>query len=229
MSRVAVVLVATTLTLQVAVAYKTFYKGKRTPQAAVQAMDSILDVTGRPAQGSIDAPVVLIEFVDFQCPFCKRHADSVRGNIKEKFVDPGRVSYVAVNYPLSAIHPSAELMAGAAVCADEQGRVWDMHARLLATQPTTADFVLALASELRIDQLAFKECVDVRARPTVARDVSVAQALGVQSTPTFAVGLRERGGRVRISSMIHGSQPFSVFEQVIEPLLNTGGTGVKSE
>lgn len=220
MSRVAFLLVVTTLTLQVAVAYKLL--SNPAPPAAVeivQAVDSVVDISGMPAQGAPDAPLALIAFLDFQCPFCKRHAETVRGEIRNAFVDSGHLKYVVGHYPLVDLHPSAELMATAADCADRQGRFWDMHDRLFATQPSTTSFVMTLVRELDIDDGPFEECMAAREESAIARDVSVAQALGFQSTPSFAIGTVERDGRVRVSSLIRGAQPLTVFEEVINALL----------
>ena len=95
-----------------------------------------------------------------------------------------------------------------------------MHERLFATQPSTTSFVLALAQELDIDTGPFQKCIEGGTEQIVARDVSAAQALGIKSTPSFAIGRFERDGRVRVSSLIRGAQPFATFEQAINTLLD---------
>jgi protein-disulfide isomerase len=185
----------------------------------IQAVDSVVDISGMPAQGAPSATLVLIEFLDFECPYCKQHANTVRGDIRKAFVDSGRLKYVVANYPLD-MHASAKLMAGAAICANEQGRFWDMHGRLFETQPSTAAFVLTLAQELDMANGRFQECMEARTTQAIARDAAVAQALGVKSTPSFALGAVERDGRVRVSSLIRGAQPLAAFEQAIDALLD---------
>jgi protein-disulfide isomerase len=230
MSRITILLVATTLMLQGAVAYKLLSITPPPETVAVpriHAVDAVIDIAGMPAQGAPDAPLALIEFLDFQCPFCKRHAGTVHVDIKKMFVDSGRLKYVVANYPLVDIHPSAELMAVAAICADRQCRFWDMRERLFATQPSTTSFALTLVRELGIDDGSFEECMAAGAQDAIARDMSLGQALGVQSTPSFAIGVVERDGRVRVSSLIRGVQPLRSFEQFISALLGENDVPVE--
>ena len=226
MNRLAVVLIALTLGFQGLVAYKLFWKPTVNAEDVRAAPpDSIIDVSEMPSKGSDAAPVALVEFSDFECPFCKQHATGVQDTIIERFVAPGQVKYIFANYPLIGIHPNAALMASAAICAGEQNRYVDMHKGLFATQATTRSFILTLARELNVQEQPLESCMDDKAKigSILRRDIAVAETLGIRSTPSFAVGVLGRDARVRVSTVISGAQPLSEFAKVLDGLLSGKG------
>src|SRR6266849_1457871 len=111
------------------------------PPAARPAADALptapINVTGEPFKGAANAKVALIEFSDFQCPFCGRYDKDTYPQLLKDYVDTGKVKYVWRDYPLD-FHRNAEKAAEAARCAGEQGRFWEMHDRLFANQQTIA-------------------------------------------------------------------------------------------
>jgi protein-disulfide isomerase len=162
-------------------------------------------------QGDTAAPVWLVEISDFQCPFCKRWHDETYPAIKRDYIDAGIVRMAYVNLPLS-IHPHAEPAAEAAMCASAQGRFWQVHDAIFATQPRWAAMgdaralfdSLALASG--IDPSEYRACMDSRVMLRLINgDRERAASAGVRPTPTFFVG-RER---------IEGAAPLNEFRAAI--------------
>jgi protein-disulfide isomerase len=158
-----------------------------------------------PSRGPEDAPVTIIEFSDYQCPFCGRAEPTVQ-QVLAKYPDSVRLVYR--HFPLDSIHPLARPAAIAAVCADEQGRFWDYHAALFASQRELSEEKLqSIADELELDRAAFDACVAGDAAATkVAEDLAAGGAAGTTGTPAFFVN------GIRIS----GARPLEDFVEVIE-------------
>jgi protein-disulfide isomerase len=164
------------------------------------------------AIGREDAPVVIYEFADFQCPACAQFAVFITPLIKERLVETGMVRYVHYDFPLPN-HPHAFLAARAARCANEQGRFWEYHDLLYGRQSTwygmrnAVDFFVDLGREAGLDQRAFENCVrSDQYQEEVSRSLSLGQALGVNATPTLFVN----GRRLQ---QIPGN--YSALEQII--------------
>lgn len=157
-----------------------------------------LDVAteGRPARGAAGAPVTIVEFTDYQCPFCRRYARETLPRLLERYGD--RIRYVVRNFPIPSLNPNALPAAEAAECAHAQGRFWEYHDALFrAGGNLTSDRLKALADSAGLERPQFDRCVDQRAtRDVVGRDILDAWELGVAGTPTFFVnGRRVRGVR----------------------------------
>jgi protein-disulfide isomerase len=150
-------------------------------------------VAGDPYKGNPNAKLVLVEFSDFQCPACQRHALTTQPELDKRFVKTGEVLWVAKHFPLR-IHPHAPVAAAAAECAGDQGKFWAMHHRLFeqTEQWSTGDdpdaALVGLAADLELDRARFTACLTSRkALERVLRDLYDAQAIGVRSTPTFVL------------------------------------------
>jgi protein-disulfide isomerase len=148
-------------------------------------------VAGDPYKGNPDAKLVVVEFEDFQCPACQRHALTTQPGLDERFVKTGEVLWVAKHFPLR-IHARAPVAAAAAECAGDQGKFWAMHHKLFeqmeqwstGDDPDTA--LVKVAADLELDRARFTACLTGRnALERVLRDLYDAQAIGVRSTPTF--------------------------------------------
>ncbi len=171
-----------------------------------------------PSEGSADAPVLLVEFSDYQCPFCKRFVDETLPELRKTYIETGKVRLLFVDYPLP-IHPQAPAAAQAAHCAGDQDAYWKMHDKIFAdaakwTSSADAKPILAtMAGEIGLDQDAFKSCLDADTHRTeIGNGLAEGQRLTVGGTPTFFVN----GHRVV------GAQPFSAFRDVIEAELKKG-------
>jgi protein-disulfide isomerase len=182
-----------------------------------------IPVAGAPALGRADAPVTLVEFSDYQCPYCQRFFATTLPALKKEYIDTGKLRYVFLDFPLDQLHPQARRVAQAAHCAGEQGKYWEMHAVLFRNQRTLAASQLvehALAAG--VDGAKLDECVaSGRHAQRVARGLTDGAAVGVQATPTFVVG-KTKPGDVVEGSPLRGAQPIEAFRRLIEQALNSG-------
>jgi protein-disulfide isomerase len=188
--------------------------------AAVAAMRDlpVIDVEGAPALGPEDAVVTLIEYSDYECPFCIHHFTSTMPQIEEAFIRTGEIRYVFRDLPIEQLHPGAGRAHVASRCAAEQGRFWQMHARLFSAPGSHDDAALeAQATEAGLEIEAFGACLaSGRTRPDVERSVAAAASLGATGTPSFFLGIRNLStNEVEILHGISGAQPFEVFERAI--------------
>jgi len=162
-----------------------------------------------PSKGPSGAPIELIEFSDFQCPFCQRANPTVEQVLKT-YGD--RIRFVYRHFPLSN-HPNAKPAAEASQCAAEQGKFWEYHDKLFANPSRLADGDLKQsAAELGLDTAAFNKCVDTHKYAAhVASDLRAGEDAGVNGTPAFFVNGR----------MISGAQPFEAFKRLIDEELES--------
>jgi protein-disulfide isomerase len=180
------------------------------PEPANVDMAKLLDDDA--VNGDKDAPVTIVEFSDYECPFCARFFDQTYSQIKEKYIDTGKVKLIFRDFPLS-FHTQAQKAAEAAECAGEQGKYYDMHDKLFAEGVAggVASFK-GYAKSLGLDTAKFDSCLDNGDMASeVQKDFLDGQQAGVQGTPGFFVN----------GVPISGAQPFSVFEQVIEAALSS--------
>lgn len=159
--------------------------------------------------GSSDAPVTIIEFSDFQCPFCKKGYDTMK-QVEEEYVASGKVKLVFRNFPLS-FHSEAKPAALAAECAKEQGEFWEYHDKLFENQDVLGEEnYKKWAKELGLDEQKFNSCFDSKKyESNVDADLADGQSYGVSGTPAFFVN----------GKMINGAQPYEVFVEEIEKAL----------
>ena len=178
-----------------------------------------------PAQGKVDAPVALVEFSDFQCPFCLRYFKSSAPELIRKYVATGRVRYVFVDFPLG-FHDHAERAAVAGACAYRQGQFWQMRDILFDAQRTLGDDAFkAAAAQLKLDPSEFDKCLnDAKTVELVRNHVQSGTAIGVSGTPTFLVGRVENGVLVK-PTMITGAQPLGTFERALDAALAPPASG----
>lgn len=191
------------------------------PAAAPQpSNDTPADADDDPVLGQADAPVTLIEFTDYQCPFCSRHFTQTYGQIKKEYIDTGKVKYVVRDYPLG-FHPHAQKTSEATECADKQGKFWEMHDKLFQTQATwspLADVIPTLkqyAKDLGLNSTQFDSCLDSGEMASeVTADQADGSAAGISGTPGFWV--LGPGGK---SQNISGAVPYATFKQAIDSML----------
>jgi len=178
-----------------------------------------LDVSETPALGADDAVVTLVEFSDYECPFCLRHFTQTMPRLTAEYIETGRLRYVFRDFPIDQLHPGAKLAHQAAQCADEQGRFWDLHDRLF-TEPGSHDRAALerTAADAGLELEAFGACLESgRYVDEIEASVSRAYALGAQGTPFFLIGVRDPAtDQVEILNGVSGAQPFEVFADAIE-------------
>ena len=203
--------------------------GQVTPTAKPTPKTVTIDVGNNPAKGPADAKVTVVEFSDFECPYCARFVQQTQPQIDSNYGD--KIRFVFMNFPLTSIHPYAQKAAEATECAHEQGKFWEYHDLLFNNQQTLSDLVSAdpaagpikviesmkgYAAQLSLDTAKFNDCLDSgRMASAVQADQQVAetaaQDAGLESfgTPAFFINGNHLGG----------AQPYSVFQQVLDAAL----------
>ncbi|MBI2079763.1 thioredoxin domain-containing protein [Candidatus Micrarchaeota archaeon] len=183
-------------------------------------IDSMLDDDVK--LGSDDAPVIIVEFSDFQCPYCRKFWKESFSKIDENYIKTGKVQYVFRDFPLS-FHPAAPKAAEAAECSRDQNKWEEMHNKMFAEQekqgPNTVSFseddMKKWAEEIGLDSTKFNECLDSgKYADEVQKDFIDGNSIGVSGTPAFLIG--KRGGDAQ---PLVGAQPYSVFKQAIDSML----------
>jgi protein-disulfide isomerase len=165
---------------------------------------------GSPARGPADAPIEIVEFSDFQCPFCSRVTPTLK-QVEQEYGDKVRI--VFKHFPLS-IHPKAPAAHAASVAAHNQGKFWEMHDRIFGNQgEMSEEKYVAYAQELGLDVEKFKKDMeDPETKAAVERDTKQAATLSVRGTPGFFINGR----------FLSGAQPFAAFKRIIDEELGDG-------
>jgi protein-disulfide isomerase len=163
-----------------------------------------------PALGAASAPVTVVEFSDFQCPFCQRVAPTLK-QLKATYGDKIRI--VWKDFPLTSIHPEAFKAAEAGNCAREQGKFWEFHDRLFANQQALQpDALKEHAAAVGLDTAAFNMCLDsAKHSDRVQQHIAAGTRLGINSTPAVFINGRQ----------VSGAQPYEVFAGIIDEELAT--------
>lgn len=190
-------------------------------QAPQQAAPEISELTGElwdevlagaaASRGDESAPVTMVEFTDYQCPFCARYFSETDSQIQEQYVQTGKVKYIVRDLPL-ALHPNAKPAALAARCAGDQELYWEMHDVLFEQQATWSvgtpdDALKGYAGDLGMSQATFNSCYDGgKYSDEIDADLALANRVGATGTPTFFIN----------GQKLVGAQPFSAFQAVID-------------
>lgn len=163
-------------------------------------------------KGDADAPVVMYEFSDFECPFCQRNYQQAFPTIDSQYIETGKVAYILNHFPLN-FHPQAQKAAEATECAGEQGKFWEMHALLFeAGVEGGIDSFKQYAGQLDLDKTQFDSCIDTgKYAEKVKSNMARGSAIGIQGTPGFAIGSEAEGFRT-----ISGACPAQTFTQAID-------------
>lgn len=171
-----------------------------------------------PALGDPDAPITLVEFTDYQCPFCRRFYTNTLSKIKEQYIYTGKVQLVLRDLPLG-FHANARPAAKAAHCAREQGKYWEMHDALFegGGKLNSEDFT-RYAKKIGVEDSSFQECMrSDRHKEAIDRDIADAGKASINGTPGFVLG-KTTENEIE-GSLISGAQSFSTFKRQIDRLL----------
>ena len=183
-----------------------------------------ISIDDDPMKGNPDASISIIEFSDFQCPFCAKFHETTLPQLEQNYISTGKVNFVYRDFPIQSIHPNAIPAALASECADDQGKFWEMHDEIFKNQRIWQDLEILqsvalfkqYASNLGLDENAFDSCLDSgKYLNEITNDLNDGRAYGVTGTPAFFVG-NEKIGFTHIS----GAQPYSTFQRVIDGQLN---------
>ena len=160
---------------------------------------------GFPSLGPADAPITIVEFSDYQCPFCRRWHEEVYEPLLAAY--PGKIRMVYRHLPLTSIHPDAQAAAEAAMCAGDQDAYWTFHNKLFSSDSLSTQTFLQYAQDLSLNAEQFQSCITERKyKDAVEADSDFAVNLGIRSTPTFFIN----------GLAVVGAQPLEVFQQVID-------------
>jgi len=159
-------------------------------------------------KGNPDAPVTILEYSDFECPYCKRFVDDTLPSIEREYISTGKVKFVYNHFPLRSIHYNAQSAAEASECANEQGKFWKYHDILFQNSPRLKENnLLDYATQIGLDTEKFKECLSSgKYESVVEKELREGSKFGVTGTPGFIIN----------GKLITGAQPFSVFKQAID-------------
>ena len=194
---------------------------------APQVTKGVASIDDDPILGDKNAPVTLIEFSDYECPFCKRHFDSTHPELVKKYIDTGKVKLVFRDFPLSFHEPMASKEAIAASCARDQGgdkKYFEFHDEIFkrtTSNGTGLDDakIKTIASDLKLNIGTFTTCLSNTAKADeVKKDIADGSAAGASGTPTFLIGKSTSDGKID-GDLVVGAQPFAAFQAVIDPLL----------
>jgi protein-disulfide isomerase len=209
-------------------AYEAMLAQQAAAQQAATQPPALFEVSvdNAHAIGDPDAPVTIVEYTDFQCPFCARHALETFPQIEKELVETGKVHYVFKDLPLTSIHPQAMLAAEAARCAGDQDMGQDgfvaMHQTLFENQKAwsgqadAANLFAGYAAEVGLDSDAFSTRLENHDFEAAAEaDMQEATGVGINGTPAFVVN----------GHVVSGAIPFEVFEGAVESLIAEAGAG----
>lgn len=181
-----------------------------------------ISVHGAPFKGDRNAAITLVEFSDYECPFCGLYFRDTLGQIERDYIKTGKLKYVFRDFPLEGMHPKAFKAAEAAHCAGEQGRYWEMHDQLFGQQSALdRGHLSGHAKALSLDLPAFEQCLDSeRHAALIRKSLNEGHQAGVRGTPTFFLGRTDAdGGSLKTPLTIRGAQPYTAFKQALDRLL----------
>jgi len=170
--------------------------------------------------GKANAEYAIVEFTDYECPFCARYNQKTLGKIKKKYVDTGKLQYLIRNFPLD-FHQGAKLAAIAANCAGAQGAYPKMHDQLFENQhKLSRELYEQIAVDLGLDMGRFKKClIDPEQEAEINNEIALGKRIGISGTPAFIMG-RLKDGQLTDIKALSGAQPFSSFTRIIDSMIN---------
>jgi protein-disulfide isomerase len=181
-----------------------------------------VNLANAPSRGRDDAKVTMVEFSDFQCPFCGRHVRETMPQIDREYIQTGKVRYVFRDLPIESLHPQAPKAHEAVHCARDQGKYWELWARFFEhPRALGLDDMMKHATAVGLDPAAFRQCVESgRHTATVHGSLEEAARLGATGTPIIFFGLTEPGSTtLTATAVIRGAFPYDRFRSTIDSLL----------
>ena len=197
------------------------------PEARVEDVSAehlVMSLADAPYLGSASAPITVIEFSDFECPFCRSYSQNTFRILKQRFIDTGVISYAHVHLPLQRIHKSALAAARVAECASDQGKFWETHAGLFkaAASPGLNDASIeAVVKDIALDQRKLETCL-MTVEERISHDLREAARVGIRGTPGFLIGTKSSDGNVAVRTRIRGVRSIDDFAAAINAVKNSG-------
>ncbi len=193
------------------------------PQRPVDDKVSYAFVPGTYAMGKEDAPLVLVEYTDYQCPFCQRFHNDAFTQLKTNYIDTGKIRFISRDFPLG-FHENAMRGAVAARCGAEQGKYWDFrHTLIVNASQLQPDKIAGYAQNASLDVSKFKACVDSdKYKSAIDKDIAEGQLAGVTGTPAFVLGRLQNGKLEGVR--IVGAIPYAQFDAKIQEFMKQAPT-----
>lgn len=193
-------------------------QAQQAPQAPKADEPAKVSVAGLPFLGKADAPLTLVMFTDYQCPFCSRFENQTLPEIRKQYIDTGKLRFVVRDLPL-AFHPHAPKAAEAVYCGEEQGKYWELRDKLVAnTDKMDPKLLPEYARQAGLDVGRFSACLESgRHAEKVKASAAAAGAIGITGTPSFVIG-RSKGDMADGVKLV-GAQPFAAFDQKLKELM----------
>jgi protein-disulfide isomerase len=187
------------------------------PQPDGPTKAKIKDLNGVSMLGSRNAPLTIVEFTDYQCPYCQRFHTTAFTELKKAYIDTGKVRFFSKDMPLD-FHPNAMRAAMAARCAGDQGKFWELR-DTMGANPNSLDMehIVNFAADLKLDTTALRACIEGgKYKEPVQGDVLEAMKIGANGTPTFIVGKSVANGVD--GELVVGAMPFQLFDAKLKEL-----------
>jgi protein-disulfide isomerase len=170
------------------------------------------------ALGKRKASIAIVEFSDYECPYCAKHYREVLPKLRGRYIDKGLVRYVMMDFPLG-FHAHAEKVSLSARCAGGQGQYWAMHDAIFGAHGQMTDALAdTVVGQKKMDAATFKRCLeDPKQREAIRRDMVLGASIGINGTPAFLIGT-VKGNRLTDYKLLSGVQPFEAFASIIDRL-----------
>jgi protein-disulfide isomerase len=170
--------------------------------------------------GRDDAPVTLVEFTDYQCPYCRKYHSDTFASLEKNYIETGMLRFISRDLPLD-FHPYAQKAAEAARCAGDQKKYWELRDRIFSNSGELSDeTILRIAQDNLSDMPAFRACLyEEKHKSEIQRDALDASALGISGTPSFVIG--KAAGDTLDGDLVVGAVPLAVFDGEIKKFLRS--------
>jgi protein-disulfide isomerase len=193
-------------------------QGQAEAKGPAEPAHARINLEGAEMLGAKTAPLTIVEFTDYQCPFCQRFHVNVFGDLKKEYIDTGKVRFYSRDLPLDSIHPNAHRAAEAARCAADQHQFWAIRDKM-GSHPNQLDLdsLLADAKDLKMDVAQFRSCVEShKYKDAIDGDLLEARRIGADGTPAFVIGKSTPEGVD--GELMVGAQPLVEFERRLKAL-----------
>jgi len=199
---------------------------KRIPVKPIEShfKKQVVDVGGLPYQGKADAPVTMLEFSDYQCPYCASFARKVMPTLKKEYIDTGKLKYVLREFPAEKIHANAMNASMAALCAGDQDKYWEMHTLMFENQGQLGvEYLKKFGETIGLDKDSFNECLDSKKYLDQISEgfASSRKKFGISVTPTLILGLTDQDNpdKANMSVFLRGERVLYPMKREIDKLL----------
>ena len=194
---------------------------KQGEKAASPSEGFYLGISQEPFKGDPEATLTLIEFTDYQCPFCRKYAKQTLPDLQRDYIETGKIKYVVRDFPLQSLHREAFKAAVAADCAGEQGHYWEMHDRLLTNSSFPYGDWMQHAKAIGLDVSQFQMCLTSgQPEQGVRKDLAEGRKVGVRGTPTFFLGVSDKKNQtIKVLKVMRGAQSYAQMKHSLDQFL----------